>query len=156
MYLTEDNLRRFCLLKLTKKNKTCKPIDSNICHVWTECLNHSLNTNWVLAGEQVHISEMVYLKNILRINVFYLCQTFMLIQAWVSLKAERRKLLERLGVGTEDTGEKIAPLLSLREALHIWFLLSFQHSYQISQLVLEIFSPHCLPHCSWFFSICIA
>lgn len=50
---------------------------------------------------------------------FYLFQTFMLIEAWVSLKAERRKLLERLGVGTEDTGEKIAPLLSLREALHI-------------------------------------
>lgn len=96
--MREDNLRRFCLLKLTKRNKTWKPIDSNICHVWTECLNHSLNTNWVLAGKQVHISEMVYLKNILRINAFYLFQTFMLIQARASLKAERRKLLEREGL----------------------------------------------------------
>lgn len=131
MYLTEDNFRRFCLLKLTKKKeKDLQPIDSNICHVWTDCLNHSLNINWVLAGKQIHISEMVYLKNILRINVFYLFQTFMLIQAWASLKGEKKAL--RKG-RIEDSGEKIAPLLSQHEALHIWFLLSLNHSYQISQ-----------------------
>lgn len=104
--MTDDNFR-FCLLKLMEK-KTCKPTDSNICHVWTECLNHSLNVNWVLDGKQVHISETVYLKNILRINVFYLFQTFMLIQAWVSLKAEEKALGKG---GIKDSGEKIVPLL---------------------------------------------
>lgn len=59
---------------------------------------------------------MVYLKNILRINVFYLFQTFMLIQAWASLKAEEKALGKG---GNEDTGEKIVPLLSQREVLHI-------------------------------------
>lgn len=116
-----------------KKKKTCKPTDSNICHVWTECLNHSLNVNWVLDGKQVHISEMVYLKNILRINVFYLFQTFMLIQAWASLKAEEKALGKG---GIKDSGEKIVPLLSQHEDVHIWFLFSLLNSYQISQPVL--------------------
>ena len=86
-----------------------------------------------MAGKQVHISEMVYLKNILRINVFYLFQTFMLIQAWMSLKAEEKALGEG---GIKDSGEKIVPLLSQHEDVHIWVLFSLLNSYQTSQQVL--------------------
>lgn len=86
-----------------------------------------------MAGKQVHISEMVYLKNILRINVFYLFQTFMLIQAWMNLKAEEKALGEG---GIKDSGKKIVPLLSQHEDVHIWVLFSLLNSYQTSQQVL--------------------
>lgn len=119
MYLIKHNSRSFCLLKLTK-NRTCISINSNICHVWTECLSHNLNTNWVLAGGQVHISEMVYLKNILRICFL----PFPNIYANLGMgKFKNREEREREGALTkrriEDTGEKIALLLSQHEALHI-------------------------------------
>lgn len=127
-------------------HKTWKPIDSNICHVWTECIKpqfeYKLSFGWWTGSyfrngwPQEHFEDKCFLP-------------FPNIYANSSLgkfKSREEKALEKGGI--EDSGEKIEPQLSQLEYLHIQFLLSLHNSQQISQPLLYSLSLQHFLSCS--------
>lgn len=131
MYLTEDNLRRFCLLKLTKKKQDLKTNWfqhlSCLDRVFKPQFEYKLSFGWQTglyfrnSLPQKHFEDKWFLP-------------FPNIYANSSVgkfKSRDEKALRKGEI--KDTGEKI---VHYYPSVKPWFLLFLHHSYHISQPVL--------------------